>query len=317
MLNNSASKIEHKKFAFVIPTFNQADYLTRALKSVLKQKGNDYQIIVVNDGSTDNSDEILNNFSQIPHLHLYSQSNAGPNVACAEAIRRSNADYIIFMATDDALRPNYLENIRAILSKAPNIDMIFGNYCSISEEKNIKISQHTFPLNSPIESFKKYIEGELAMSTCGTLVKRNIMDTYINYPRPYPANYDTVIMAHCLLMYDCYQSSDVFVDVYAHKNRFRDSYYPETNGKNIVEIMFDQQIIGTDVNVQSLKNRFLAKSHRTNARSSYRAKKWTEACKSYALAFKIQPLAILNINTCKRFLICFVRMVISNVFNAR
>jgi len=316
MLSNLTAEIEHKRFAFVIPTFNHADYIVRALDSVLKQKGGDYQVIIVDDGSTDKTNEILKaNFSQIPHLHIYYQKNEGPNVACAEAIRASNAEHIVFMATDDALRPNYLENIRSILEKKPETDMIFGGYCSIAVSKKTKVSQHVFPLDSPVECFEQFIDGSLPMSTCGTLVKRSIMEKYINYPRPYPTNYDTAIMAHCLLMHNCYQSMDIFVDIYAHKNRFRDSYTPQTNDKSIVDIMFDQQLIGTDIYVQAIKNKFLAKHYITNARSSYRAKRWDEAYNNYLLAFKIRPYFILNINTLKRFLICYVRMCALNSFS--
>lgn len=308
MPSNPTAQVKHKKFAFVMPTFNYAAYITRAIDSMVQQEGDDYQIIIMDDGSTDETKEILKHkFSHIPYLHIYYQDNEGPNVACAEAIKKSNADYIIFMAADDAISPVYLKKIRAILDNEPDLEMIFGNARSISEKGKTRVSVEILPSSVPKECFRMFLMGEVSIPTCGTLLKKDVMTPYINYPRPYPHNYDTAILAHALLKNNWHQSQDIFVDVYSHSGRFRDSALPTCSGNNIVDIVFDKNLLGHAEGLGGLKIDFLAKYHVSNMRSFYRAKIWHEALNSFKLAFNTKPSSIFSATTLKRFVICFIR----------
>jgi glycosyltransferase involved in cell wall biosynthesis len=90
----------------VIPCFNHAHYLSEAIESVLAQSYPHLEVVVVDDGSTDNTSEVA---SRYPGVRLVQQSNQGPSAARNTGIRQSNGDYLIFLDADDRLLSNCVE----------------------------------------------------------------------------------------------------------------------------------------------------------------------------------------------------------------
>ncbi|GHV44250.1 hypothetical protein FACS1894180_5370 [Bacteroidia bacterium] len=102
------------KFSIVIPVYNVEKYLRKCLESVVNQTFTDYEVICVNDGSTDKSLEIAEQFSIFNfQFSIISQENAGLSAARNAGIRAAQGDYIFLLDSDDCLVPNALE----ILSK--------------------------------------------------------------------------------------------------------------------------------------------------------------------------------------------------------
>ena len=90
------------KFSIIIPAYNVADYLENCVESILKQTYDNYEIIIVDDGSTDETgkvaDELLKQSKQINVVH---QSNGGASKARNTGMKRSTGDYILFLDGDD------------------------------------------------------------------------------------------------------------------------------------------------------------------------------------------------------------------------
>ena len=102
-------------FAVVIPTYNQADYLKEAIDSVLAQSFTDFEIVVVNNHSTDNTREVIDSFND-PRITSIDFSNdgvigAGRNVG----IRAAKSDYVCFLDSDDTWYPEKLASTVADL----------------------------------------------------------------------------------------------------------------------------------------------------------------------------------------------------------
>jgi glycosyltransferase involved in cell wall biosynthesis len=91
----------------VIPTFNRARSLGRAIDSVLAQTYTNFELIVVDDGSTDNTPELLSSFAG--RIQILRQSNAGPSVARNTGIRAARGKFIAFLDSDDEWLPEKLE----------------------------------------------------------------------------------------------------------------------------------------------------------------------------------------------------------------
>src|SRR3990172_2985097 len=91
----------------VIPTYNSAQFIGEAVRSVLEQTYSHHEVIVVDDGSTDNSEDVLRLFGErIQYIH---QENRGPSAARNGGIRLAKGDYICFLDADDLWLPGELE----------------------------------------------------------------------------------------------------------------------------------------------------------------------------------------------------------------
>ena len=97
------------QISVIIPLFNKGRYIQQALNSVLAQTFGDYEIIVVDDGSTDNGAELVSNYCD-QRIRLIRQENAGPGAARNYGIRNSCAEYVAFLDADDEWMPEFLEN---------------------------------------------------------------------------------------------------------------------------------------------------------------------------------------------------------------
>jgi glycosyltransferase involved in cell wall biosynthesis len=90
------------RFSIIVPVYNVEEYLEECLQSIISQKFNDYEIILVNDGSTDNSPEICNNYNiKYDKIKYISKSNEGLSSARNEGVLNSKGEYIIFTDSDD------------------------------------------------------------------------------------------------------------------------------------------------------------------------------------------------------------------------
>jgi len=129
------------KVTFVIPTYNCAKYVTRAIDSCLGQTYKDFEIIVVDDGSTDGTREMLIDKYQGKNLAImiHTKNNGGTASALNTGIKWAKGEFIHWLSADDMLRPEALEMILPEIEKRPDVkDCIFyTDYDYIDESDNI------------------------------------------------------------------------------------------------------------------------------------------------------------------------------------
>ena len=115
------------KISVVIPLYNKARYVVRAVNSVLSQSYNDFELIIVNDGSTDGGERLISDIKD-PRLHLVNQSNAGVSAARNRGINEAAADHIAFLDADDEWKKGFLESMLNLHSKHPNAGLFASAY---------------------------------------------------------------------------------------------------------------------------------------------------------------------------------------------
>ena len=124
------------KVSIIIPCYNQGKYVAEAINSALRQTFKDIEIVCVNDGSTDNSVEIIKSFENKykNFIFLNNEENRGVISSRNFAIKNCNGTYILPLDADDIIEPTYVEKAVKILDNNPNIGIvyckakIFGNY---------------------------------------------------------------------------------------------------------------------------------------------------------------------------------------------
>lgn len=113
------------RVSVIIPTYNRANFVCEAIKSVLEQTFQDFEVIVVDDGSTDNTSDVIQCFRDHRIKYIY-QQNSGQAAARNSGIQDSDSEYVAFLDSDDMLQPNSLEKRVQIMDKYPGVAFSYG-----------------------------------------------------------------------------------------------------------------------------------------------------------------------------------------------
>jgi len=120
-----------QKVSVVLPVYNSEKFLSKSIESVLYQTYNNIEIIVVDDGSTDNSLKILQQYSE--KIQIISQSHQGLAAALNSAIKKTNASWFKWLSPDDVLYPNSIEILVTEAKKLPENTIVYSNWELIDE----------------------------------------------------------------------------------------------------------------------------------------------------------------------------------------
>lgn len=118
----------------VVPAYNVEKYLTACLNSILSQTFTDFEIIVINDGSTDRTPQVLEQYSSNSQIRIHHQENSGPSVARNQGLILSKGQYICFIDGDDDIAPNFLEELISPLLQGSSIDITVCGYQEIYKD---------------------------------------------------------------------------------------------------------------------------------------------------------------------------------------
>jgi glycosyltransferase involved in cell wall biosynthesis len=121
-------------FSVVIPLYNKEAYIADTLKSVLNQSLQDFEVIIVNDGSTDNSLNIVHSFSD-NRIKIISTVNGGVSSARNKGISNSQCDYIALLDADDLWEPTYLDEMKELIGRFPGCGFYASAYKVIDYNK--------------------------------------------------------------------------------------------------------------------------------------------------------------------------------------
>ena len=120
-------------FSIYIPAFNSEKYIKECIESVLSQSFQDFELIIVNDGSTDNTHHILNGFTDNKLIKIITTENKGIGHASNMGVSSSRGEFIVQLDSDDTLEPNALLELANFLSKNPTFECIYTNHNLINE----------------------------------------------------------------------------------------------------------------------------------------------------------------------------------------
>ena len=176
-----------KKVYIITPAYNAADFITSTIESVLLQTYKNWNLVIVDDSSTDDTRDIVSNISKkesrIILLDSVEDRNLGPaharNLGMDYALKH-DADFLFFLDSDDTYEPTYLEKM-LIVAEEYNADVVWCNYndCLVEHKKEGKIVSHNLPfaILEPQEAMKQFF---FQTSSLGSMWNKCYRASFIN-----------------------------------------------------------------------------------------------------------------------------------------
>lgn len=166
----------------VIPLYNKEKLIARAIASIYEQTSGVNEIIVVNDGSTDKSREIV--CEQFPEVILIDQYNQGVSSARNTGIHYAKSEFIAFLDADDYWLPNFISNIKELIRISPNSILFCTNYAFITPKKIIPAKLKNTPKrpNELKNYFDSCIKADLPVTASTVCIKKSALLSISCFP---------------------------------------------------------------------------------------------------------------------------------------
>lgn len=172
------------KISVIIPCYNQGDFIDETLLSVLNQTYQNFEIIIINDGSTDTATNTKLREINHPKIAIYRINNSGSACARNYGFTKSNGEYVQFLDSDDLMDPDKLEKQVAILEQTPEIDVCYCDfdYCDIKGNKINKDFSFQCDLGeNPLKSLLYQWERGLTIAIHSFLFRRSVWNSRLPF----------------------------------------------------------------------------------------------------------------------------------------
>ena len=188
--------------SFIIPVYNGEKYIESCLDSIVSLDRSDYEIVVVDDGSIDNTSLIMQTYQrQYPSIRYLSQKNAGVSAARINGVHAATGSYIFFVDADDLIDTIPISKVMNLL-RASSYDVVLGNYIEVDQDEQ-QISEHSLYqlIENKRDKLDKIYVGDFLLNVCwGKFLRKDII-TYNNLLFDTTMKYgeDTIFMGDFLM----------------------------------------------------------------------------------------------------------------------
>jgi glycosyltransferase involved in cell wall biosynthesis len=185
------------KVSICIPTYNRREYLKETLESVFNQTYRDYEVVIVDDGSTDGTEQMIK--QDYRPVRYYWQQNQGEAVARNKLLELAEGEYITFIDSDDLLFPYAVEELLDIVESNGSDVVAYSSYAGIDEKgRDVKRKQHKLPSGYIAAELFEYIY----VHSCGTLCKKKMLEEANGFEVPLPVCAPYALWLKLSLKYD-------------------------------------------------------------------------------------------------------------------
>lgn len=166
------------KVSVIIPTYNRAQFIAEAIQSVLDQTFTNFEIIVVDDGSTDNTRDVVGGFKDHRIKYIY-QENQWAAIARNNGIKASEGEYLTFLDSDDILMENALLKGTQVLDEHPEVAFSYGQDYIMDEKGKLlsldnKGHRHSWVRDGK-EQIREFLINGHHIGVCATMVRRSCL----------------------------------------------------------------------------------------------------------------------------------------------
>ncbi len=144
------------KISVVTASYNYQDYIKEAVQSVLDQTYKDWELIIVDDCSTDNSVEVIKSFKDERIKLFINEKNLGLKETVKRGIENATGEWVVFLESDDILTPDYIEKKVEIAKKYTDVNLIFNDCEFFGDENRVKKVENDLRKTRKVLRNKKY-----------------------------------------------------------------------------------------------------------------------------------------------------------------
>lgn len=300
------------RFSIIIPSYNYAHFLPRALDSCLAQSGDDWEIIVVDDGSTDDTAAVMARYTAQPaaRVRYLTQINQGPAAARNHGARVAVGHYLLFLDADDALLPDALAQFREALQRQPMLEFVFGGFV-MADTATKPSSRRSMPRPLSADNnrnFTHFLRKRLGDIATGAALFHHRIFTELSFPEQLRNNEDLVLMAQVLARYRCASIPLPVMVKHRHASSLRhDIASIQRTGIHVVDALFDPAKLPAPL--LALREEFLSRVYLSRFRSLYLHGRDSEARRMYWLAIRHTPRFVFLLSYLRKYLRLRLRAV--------
>lgn len=297
--SHSPTAVPSPRFSVIVATYNYGQYLTRTLDSILSQAGDDFEVLVVDDGSTDQTRAVAERY--VPRVRYLLQEHAGTFAACRSAYHAMRGRYAIFIDADDSFHPGGLAALRAAADAHPEAKLVLGRMRCLDEGGVESLRPAPVLPRDPMARFAAFARGRLPLSIAGALVDGSLLAAF-DRPPPfdYPHGMDRAV-AGLAMLHPVAQTDATTLDIYAHAGRLRDNIASiDASGLRLVDVLFDPAVLPPAA--MAHRTAFIGTLERERARAYYRAGWHEKAWRSYTAAIRAAPSSLASLRNLRRAL---------------
>ena len=288
-------------FSIIIPLYNKAPYIRKALDSVLAQTYQDYECIVIDDGSTDGSAEVvqcvMRNAQCImgEKIRLLSQPNAGGAAARNNAVKEAKGEYLCFLDADDWWEPTFLQEVAQLIHDYPEAGLYATNYIYYKPGKtHIALNLPTGHINYP----QAYLQSTaMPVWTGAAVMPKRIFNEMGGFPVGVRLGEDFLLWAKTAMRYPvaflnqplAYYNNDVPAALRATRNL----YAPEHNMLFLLDTVAQDNALSADwkslfdrLRVNGLLDYWLNKQYHDAAETELCKVDWTQQPRSVIRTYR-------------------------------
>ncbi len=200
-------------FSIVIPTYNRADFIYKTVQSILNQTYSNFEVIIVDDGSNDNTEEVVTSMID-NRIRYYKKENAERGAARNFGAKLARGEYINFFDSDDLAYPNHLENAHQTIIQHNNPEVFHLNFdIKDSDGNSLRKPNKIININNQL------LLGNI-LSCNGVFIKRDIaLDNPFNENRVLSASEDYLLWLTLASKYKILKNDTVTTTIIEHGNR--------------------------------------------------------------------------------------------------
>jgi len=178
-------------FSFIVPVYNTSAYLNKCIESIINQSYTDIETILINDGSTDNSGRICDEYAQKDsRIKVIHKENEGLSAARNDGMTLATGDYIIFVDSDDFIELETCDIFKAIIDANPDIEIIASNY-KVIRPKYFHYQKFYIPENNTTTTGHEFLKSQMKrrkmrIASCQSIYKRAFVhDNDLSFKKGY------------------------------------------------------------------------------------------------------------------------------------
>lgn len=290
-------------FSVIITAYNYAHYLPRALDSVLAQGFSQSEIIIIDDGSTDNTADICQTycFRHPGRVFYHYQKNQGTSAARNQGIEKARGAYVIFLDADDEFLPGAMNNWYITSLANPQADFLLGGYISLLPDGKRKPKLPKTLGKNPTRDFADYMRQRFSISNGAGAIKRRVFEK-IKFEACLPTMFDEVFYSQILLQFNCLSMTTHQAIIHRHDDSYRHNVEYVMNTQTApMERLFSSEFLPTRF-AKRFQREFKSRCLLSTFRVNYLSYNNETAKKFYQQAIQAYPKHLFLLSYLRKYL---------------